>query len=176
MDLLNHHAQFAQLDHFVNFTTLSQVVRPLNKQRVQLVSTVPTLVLTQVPPVYQVTFKRQPDSKAAPFALQDFTVHLVECRLQLLVLNSSFAKQVAYHQYSAQMDTYANLQLRLLKQRPLFVQRVNSAFKVSQQLVMKATFVFQAQVLQPPTMELKVTYAQLAIIAQREHQHQLLVL
>jgi hypothetical protein len=81
-------------------------------------------------PVYQVTFRRQLVSKAVLFALQDFTAHLVECRLQSHVQNSLFANQVAWCQPSVPMATFVRQQLQLRKQLPLFVQQVNSVFKV----------------------------------------------
>ena len=93
-ELLNHHARFAQLARSVNFITLYLVDKPLNKLHVLLASIVRTLVLMQVLPVYQVTFKRIPVSKAALFALLDFTALLVVCRLQSHVQNNSFANQV----------------------------------------------------------------------------------
>jgi hypothetical protein len=94
LELLSQHAQFVQPAHSVNFTILYQVGKLLSKTPVLLASTVRTLVLMQALLVYQDTFRRPLVSRAALFALLDFTVLSVVCPLRLRVQNSLFARQV----------------------------------------------------------------------------------
>ena len=66
----------------------------LSKTPVLLASTVRTLVLMQALLVYQDTFRRPLVSRAALFALLDFTVLSVVGPLRMRVQNSLFARQV----------------------------------------------------------------------------------